>query len=47
MLPIMMLSGDSAVPDEAKETVDEFVEKGWPPESFVATVLRLLATIFK
>src|SRR5262249_11071177 len=42
-LPMMMLSGDSSVPDEAKEAVDEFVEKGWPPEIFVSAVARLLS----
>jgi CheY-like chemotaxis protein len=40
--PILMLSGDSAVPDAARALVDDFVEKGWPTEVFVGRVEQLL-----
>jgi len=41
-LPIMMLTGDSAVPDYAREEVDEFIEKGLPPEIFIERVWGML-----
>ncbi len=42
-IPILMLSGDSAVPEAARALVDDFVEKGWPTEVFIGRVERLLS----